>query len=52
MSMTKLDIIDSIYDNIGISAVPTFAFNHQTVVGAQSYEVLEQFLRNNGIKSK
>ena len=37
---------------MGISAVPTFVLNHQTVVGAQPYEVLEQFLRNNGIKRK
>ena len=37
---------------MGISAVPTFALNHQTVVGAQPYEVLEQFLRNNGVKKK
>jgi predicted DsbA family dithiol-disulfide isomerase len=35
---------------MGISAVPTFVLNHQTLVGAQPYEVLEQFLRNNGVK--
>jgi predicted DsbA family dithiol-disulfide isomerase len=36
----------------GISAVPTFVLNQQTLVGAQPYEVLEQFLRNNGTKRK
>ena len=47
--------VDSDWDlayQMGISAVPTFVLNHQTVVGAQPYEVLEQFLRTNGIKSK
>jgi predicted DsbA family dithiol-disulfide isomerase len=47
--------VDSDWDpahRIGISAVPTFVFNHQTLVGAQPYEVLEQFLRNNGVKRK
>jgi predicted DsbA family dithiol-disulfide isomerase len=37
---------------IGISAVPTFVIDHQAVVGAQPYEVLEQFLRDNGVKRK
>ena len=47
--------VDSDWDlayQMGISAVPTFALNHQTVVGAQPYEVLEQFLRENGVKRK
>ena len=47
--------VDSDWDlahRLGISAVPTFVLNHQTVVGAQPYDVLEQFLRNNGIKRK
>ncbi|PIV06130.1 MAG: hypothetical protein COS57_04980 [Syntrophobacterales bacterium CG03_land_8_20_14_0_80_58_14] len=39
-------------DKMGISSVPTFVFNDQTVVGAQPYEVLEQFLRENGVKRK
>ena len=30
---------------LGITAVPTFAANRQAIVGFQSYEVLEQFLR-------
>ena len=33
----------------GISAVPTFLIDRQRVVGAQPYEVLEQFLRSNGV---
>ena len=37
---------------MGISAVPTFALNHQTVVGAQPYEVLEEFLKKNGVKKR
>jgi predicted DsbA family dithiol-disulfide isomerase len=47
--------VDSDWDRayqMEISAVPTFALNHQTLVGAQPYEVLEQFMRNNGIKHK
>ena len=39
-------------DKMGISSVPTFTLNDQTVVGAQPYEVLEQFLRENGVKRK
>ena len=37
---------------MGISAVPTFVLNNGTVVGAQPYEVLEQFLKNNGVKKR
>ena len=29
---------------LGITAVPTFVVNNAKIVGAQSYEVLEQFL--------
>jgi predicted DsbA family dithiol-disulfide isomerase len=36
----------------GITAVPTFVIDHQSVVGAQPYEVLEQFLKNNGVRKK
>ena len=36
----------------GISAVPTFVLDHQVVVGAQPYELLEQFLLNSGVKRK
>jgi len=52
---TFKEAVDSDWDlahRMGISAVPTFVLNHQTVVGAQPYEVLEQFLRNNGVKRK
>ena len=42
----------ALVDKMGISSVPTFALNDQTVVGAQPYEVLEQFLRENGVKRK
>ncbi len=37
---------------LGISAVPTFVLDHQAVVGAQPYEVLEEFLKKNGGKKK
>jgi predicted DsbA family dithiol-disulfide isomerase len=37
---------------MGISSVPTFVLNHQSVVGAQPYQVLEQFLMKNGIKRR
>jgi predicted DsbA family dithiol-disulfide isomerase len=36
----------------GITAVPTFVIDHQAVVGAQPYEVLEAFLVQNGVKKK
>lgn len=36
----------------GITAVPTFVVNQRGVVGAQPYEVLEQFLEENKIKRK
>jgi predicted DsbA family dithiol-disulfide isomerase len=36
----------------GITAVPTFGLDHQVVVGAQPYEVLEAFLVQNGVKRK
>ena len=37
---------------LGITVVPTFVIDHQAIVGAQSYEVLEQFLINCGIKKR
>jgi len=37
---------------LGITAVPTFVIDHHAVVGAQPYEVLEQFLKNNGVKKR
>ena len=37
---------------LGITAVPTFVLGPSAVVGAQPYEVLEGFLKNNGVKAK
>jgi predicted DsbA family dithiol-disulfide isomerase len=42
----------ALVDKMGISSVPTFVLDHHAVVGAQPYEVLEQFLRENGVKRK
>ena len=36
----------------GVTAVPTFVIDHQAVVGAQPYDVLEAFLVQNGLKRK
>ncbi len=36
----------------GITAVPTFVVDHQVVVGAQPYEVLETFLVQNGVRKR
>jgi predicted DsbA family dithiol-disulfide isomerase len=35
-----------------ISSVPTFVLDHEAVVGAQPYEILEQFLLKKGVKRK
>jgi len=37
---------------MGITAVPTFVVDRQSVVGAQPYEVLEQFLIHNKVKMR
>lgn len=37
---------------MGITAVPTFAIDHQKVVGFQPYEALEQLLKTKGIKKR
>ena len=37
---------------LGITAVPTFVTDHQEVVGFQSYEVLERFLKACGAKKR
>jgi predicted DsbA family dithiol-disulfide isomerase len=37
---------------MGITAVPTFVIDTRTVVGAQPYEVLEQFLKANNVKKR
>jgi len=37
---------------MGVTAVPTFVINRQAVVGAQPYETLETFLRDNHVKKR
>ena len=54
-SRTFKDAVDSDWaksHRMGITAVPTFVIDKQTVVGAQPYEVLEQFLKANGVKKR
>jgi predicted DsbA family dithiol-disulfide isomerase len=36
----------------GITAVPTFVLDHSKLVGAQPYEIMEQFMKQNGIKRR
>jgi len=36
----------------GVTAVPTFMMNGRTVVGAQSYEILERFMKTNHINRR
>ncbi len=42
----------ALVDEMGITSVPTFAINRQTLVGAEPYEVLEQFLLRCGVKRR
>jgi predicted DsbA family dithiol-disulfide isomerase len=42
----------ALVDELGVTSVPTFALNHQILVGAEPYEVLEQFLLKNGVKRR
>lgn len=52
---TFKEAVDSDWDlayQMGISSVPTFVLDHEAVVGAQPYEVLEQFLLDNRVKRK
>ncbi len=54
-SRTFKDAVDSDWDRahrMGITAVPTFLIGRETAVGAQPYEVLEQFLKANGVKKR
>ena len=54
-SRTFKDAVDSDWARcreLGITAVPTFVIDHHAVVGAQPYETLEQFLKNNGVKKR
>ena len=37
---------------MGVTAVPTFIMDSQAVVGAQPYEVLEQFMKTLGVKER
>ena len=37
---------------MGITAVPTFVINNHGVVGAQPYEVLEQFVKNHQARKR
>ena len=42
----------SLAHEMGITSVPTFVINRQAVVGAQPYEVLETFLKDNHVKKR
>jgi predicted DsbA family dithiol-disulfide isomerase len=37
---------------LGVTAVPTFLFNHQRLVGAQNFETLEKLLMSNNVKRR
>jgi predicted DsbA family dithiol-disulfide isomerase len=37
---------------MGVTAVPTFVVNRQAIVGAQPYDALETFLRDNHVKKR
>jgi len=39
-------------NELRVTAVPTFLFNNQLLVGAQKYEVLEKLLLSNNIKRR
>ena len=52
---TFQDAVDSDWKlayQLGISSVPTFVVDDEAVLGAQPYEVLEQFLLEKGVKRK
>jgi predicted DsbA family dithiol-disulfide isomerase len=36
----------------GVTAVPTFLFNHRRLVGAQNFETLERLLLSNNVKKR
>lgn len=42
----------ALVDRLGITSVPTFVLNDSTLVGAQPYEALALFLRENGAKRR
>jgi predicted DsbA family dithiol-disulfide isomerase len=37
---------------MGVTAVPTFRMDSQAVVGAQPYEILDQFIKTIGVKER
>lgn len=37
---------------LGVTAVPTFLFNHQRLVGVQNLETLEKLLLSNNVKRR
>ncbi len=46
------DAVDSDWSRsreVGVSAGPTFVMDHQAIVGAQPYEILDDFLKKNGV---
>ena len=52
---TFKEAVDSDWElayQMDISSVPTFVLDHEAVVGAQPYEILEQFLLKKGVKRK
>ena len=52
---TFQEAVDSDWElayQMGISSVPTFVLDHEAVVGAQPYKILEQFLLEKGVKRK
>lgn len=52
---TFREAVDSdweLVEQMGISSVPTFVIDRQAVAGAQPYEVLEQFLLDNGVSRR
>jgi len=54
-SRSYKDAVDSDWSrcyDLGIRAVPTFIFNGQALVGAQSYENLSQFLESSNVNRR
>ena len=52
---TYKDAVDSDWQRsyeLQVTAVPTFACNHQTLVGAQPYQALEKLLLANNVKRR
>ena len=52
---TYKDAVDSDWKRsyeLGVTAVPTFLFNNQRLVGAQNFETLEKLLLSNNVKRR